>query len=62
MRDYEDGDFRFKSAALLVFKALMDLKRGDCWCEVAIGNPMMRNHSPQCENAKRASEVFKDEL
>ena len=47
---------------MLVFKALMDLKRGDCWCEMAIGNPMMRGHSPHCENAKRAMEVFKDVL
>lgn len=32
---------------------LRSLKRGDCWCEAGIGNPMMTNHSPQCRNAKR---------
>lgn len=61
MSTHEDGDFRFKGAAMLVFKALQDLKLGDyCWCDVAIGNPMMRNHSPQCLNAKRAVEAFKE--
>jgi hypothetical protein len=34
-------------------EALADLKRGDCWCEVAIGNPMCRGeHSSGCKKAQ----------
>ena len=29
------------------------LRRGDCWCEMAIDNPMIRDHSPQCKAAKQ---------
>lgn len=31
---------------------------GGCWCEVAIGNPMCRDHSDAC---KRAHAVLKGE-
>jgi hypothetical protein len=37
------------------FKALTLLKRGDCWCEMAIGNPMIHDHSEGC---KIAQELF----
>ncbi len=31
------------------FKRLLsEMKHGDCWCEVGIGNPMMRGHSTVC--------------
>ena len=36
---------------LTVLKAL---KRGDCWCEMGIGNPMMSRHSPGCLSAQAA--------
>ena len=39
-----------------VVKLLEALKRGDCWCETAIGNPMQRGHSKSC---KEAVEVMK---
>lgn len=29
-------------------EALQWLKRGSCWCEMAIGNPMARRHSKGC--------------
>ena len=29
-------------------EALLQLKHGDCWCEVGIGNPMYTNHSAAC--------------
>ncbi len=29
------------------------LKRGDCWCEMAIDNPMVREHSAGCLKAKQ---------
>lgn len=36
-------------------QALRGLKlHGDCWCGVAIGNPMMRDHSDACKAAKAA--------
>jgi hypothetical protein len=27
------------------------LRRGSCWCEMAIGNPMVREHSTVCKAA-----------
>ena len=33
-------------------EALVNLKRGACWCEVGIGNPMVRGvHSNACQRA-----------
>lgn len=32
--------------------ALIELKRGDCWCEMGIGNPNCRDHSRACKNAR----------
>lgn len=33
-------------------EALLNLKRGACWCEVGIGNPMVRGvHSNACQRA-----------
>jgi len=29
------------------------LKRGDCWCEMAVGNPMVTSHSASCLAAAR---------
>lgn len=34
--------------------ALEALNRGSCWCEMAIGNPMVRTHSPECVQARAA--------
>lgn len=31
---------------------LLALKRGDCWCEVGIGNPMARDNSPACKQVQ----------
>lgn len=34
--------------------ALGSLKiRGECWCEMAIDNPMMRGHSASCDAARK---------
>lgn len=33
-------------------KALEGVKRGSCWCEMGIGNPMMTSHSRQCGVAR----------
>lgn len=42
---------RYLALGLAVVKSL---KRGDCWCEVAIGNPNLAGvHTPQCVNARR---------
>ncbi len=34
-------------------KALKGVKRGSCWCEMAIGNPMVSSHDSDCKFAKR---------
>lgn len=41
---------RLQIKALL--NALKEVKRGQCWCEMAVGNPMVHSHSPQCLNAQ----------
>ncbi len=33
-------------------RALKGVKRGECWCEMAVGNPMVHKHAPQCLNAQ----------
>lgn len=35
-------------------EALAGLKRGECFCEMAIGNPMYKEHSKQCVKATAA--------
>lgn len=32
---------------------LRRLKRGDCWCEMAVGNPMVSSHDEACLEAQR---------
>lgn len=31
-----------------ILSALEGLKRGSCWCQMAIGHPMMKSHSEAC--------------
>lgn len=39
----------------LLYRALIGVKRGDCWCDVAIGNPMMGGkHDTHCLVAQEA--------
>ncbi len=48
---YGKGDTHYyhESAVRELVKALQLLKRGDCWCEVAIGNPMFQGrHTQKC--------------
>lgn len=34
--------------------ALLALQRGRmCWCDMAIGNPMVTEHTPPCRNARQ---------
>lgn len=46
--------------AVVLEKVIIDLKRGDCWCEMSIGNPMVKDHSPECKGARAilANEEF----
>lgn len=39
--------------------ALAGLRRGDCWCEFGIGNPMLSRCLPACETAREALEDTK---
>lgn len=32
---------------------LLSLKRGSCWCEMGIGNPMVTSHSQACQDVAR---------
>ena len=41
-----------KQAALKA--ALIGLKRGDCWCGMAIGNPNYQDHDDSCYEARAA--------
>jgi len=52
-------EFAVRMAAGDMFEALKGLMRSDnppCWCDVATGNPMLRDHSPQCYSARGAYE------
>lgn len=50
---YEDPTELRKQRDELII-ALSQLKRGDCWCESGIGNPMMKGgHSYDCNFAKQ---------
>lgn len=33
---------------------ISQLKRGDCWCEMACGNPMFKDHTAGCKLAQQA--------
>ncbi len=35
-----------------IAEILTKLKRGDCWCERGIGNPMFKDHSEGCRMAQ----------
>lgn len=52
MREFQakfiDADHKWRAHR----KALMALKRGDCLCEMAIGNPMILDHSEGCKLAQ----------
>ena len=37
---------------------LKELKRGSCWCEMAIGNPMVNGHSKGCFLAQELEKQF----
>jgi hypothetical protein len=51
----EFGDAQLIAAAPTMYLALLALQRGPgCFCEIAIGNPMMRDHSGPCLMAKAA--------
>lgn len=41
---------------LMAIHALHKLRRGDCWCEMSINNPMVQTHSEACEMARCAVE------
>jgi hypothetical protein len=36
--------------------ALLAQRTGDCWCQMGIGNPMVREHSAACVAARKAIE------
>jgi hypothetical protein len=37
-------------------KALWGMKRGSCWCEAGIGNPMYGGHTDSCKAARQLLE------
>jgi hypothetical protein len=46
-----------RAALVIAVEALNRLKRGECWCEMAIGNPTVREHSKGCDLARAAIET-----
>jgi hypothetical protein len=40
-----------------ILRVLAALKRGDCWCEMAVGNPMVSYHNEGCSVA---ASIFDD--
>jgi hypothetical protein len=38
------------------------LKRGSCWCEIGIGNPMLKHHTAACEHAGRMLSAYRKKL
>lgn len=50
---YEVGDFHVIDYAAFTeaLKIIQSLKRGSCFCDVGIGNPMMSRHSSECDAA-----------
>ena len=54
------GKWFRESAVRELVKVLRLLKRGDCWCEVGIGNPMLRGkHTQQCLIAQELLVYYK---
>jgi hypothetical protein len=47
------------SVLVLALRALKLLKKGSCWCEIGIGNPMYKNHSEGCKIAQHILEDSK---
>lgn len=35
---------------------IRSLKRGDCWCDMAIGHPLIKSHSEACLSAQQFME------
>lgn len=44
----EDTEWCKSQDVAALIDALTSLKRGDCWCEKGIGNPMFSDHSAKC--------------
>ena len=63
LKDYADSvdavADNYRGRILVTQAVLMGLKRGDCWCQMAIGNPMIREHSQWCKLAKA---IFDDTI
>jgi len=36
------------------------LKRGECWCQKGIGNPMYQEHTEACKKAQKFMEKVKN--
>ena len=45
----------------LVKSVLNGLKRGDCWCEMAVGNPMVSSHDKDCLRAQALTLMLEEE-
>ena len=48
----------------ILYEALLNLRQNydddeDCWCEVAIGNPMCKGHSLSCVEALRVTKKYR---
>lgn len=58
----EQANTRLQYQRDLLWNALEGLRAGDCFCEMAIGNPMYRDHSLACQKARHAVSVLRDDF
>ena len=49
----------YRGRILVAQAVLMGLKHGDCWCQMALSNPMVHEHSQWC---KLAQAIFDDTI
>lgn len=58
----EQANTRLQFQRDLLLDALTGLRGDDCFCEMAIGNPMYRDHSDACKKATRALGVIREDF
>ncbi len=47
--DFDNEECAFPEAVKIIF----ELRIGSCWCPVAIGNPMYKDHTLVCKSASK---------
>lgn len=53
--------YKYNTIEETVIEMLDLLKRGECWCGMSIGHPLIRDHSEGCKLAKELYAKLKDD-